>query len=356
MKTLLALLAALGLAAAAPAAMAAEAKPCASPKQMAGFKTCADVAKAEAEGEVVVYSTDPERGTAQLVGEFAKLFPKIKPNYVRLQAGALYAKVLSERQAKSFLVDVMQISDMGYVLDFQKRGGYRQYLSPEMAAYRKEYRSEPEGFWTWGTIIQAGIAYNSKLVSAAEAPKDWPDLLDPKWADVTNVKVSNSGLQHEVWFELRQLYPDYFRQFAAIKPRAFDSYVQQYDRLTNGEDKIIMGAQYSGYIEFKRKGAPIEFVFPPGGLPAGPEVWGIVSDTPHPNAAELFMDWLLSPLGQKALGDALALNPARDGVPPPEGAIPASQMKLLIPKDWNAFLQSRTEFANEWNRIVGVRK
>ena len=103
---------------------------------MEGFKTCADVDKAEAEGAFVLYSTDPEQGQVKLLASFNKLFPKIKTSYVRLQAGALYAKVLSERQAKSYLVDVIQISDMGMILDFQRQGGFRQYISPEMAARR----------------------------------------------------------------------------------------------------------------------------------------------------------------------------------------------------------------------------
>ena len=59
-----------------------------------------------------------------------ELFPKIKTNYIRLQAGALYAKVFAERQAKTYLVDAMQISDMGMMLDFQKKGGYVHYVSP----------------------------------------------------------------------------------------------------------------------------------------------------------------------------------------------------------------------------------
>ncbi len=94
------------------------AKLCAKPRQMEGFKTCADVDKAEAEGAFVLYSTDPEQGQAKLLASFNKMFPKIKTNYVRLQAGALYAKVRTERQAKSYLVDVIQISDMGMILDF----------------------------------------------------------------------------------------------------------------------------------------------------------------------------------------------------------------------------------------------
>ena len=110
----------------------AQAKLCDKPRQMEGFKTCANVEKANEEAAFTLYSTDPEQGQVKLLASFNKLFPKIKTSYVRLQAGALYAKVLSERQAKSYLVDVIQISDMGMILDFQRRGGFRQYISPEM--------------------------------------------------------------------------------------------------------------------------------------------------------------------------------------------------------------------------------
>jgi iron(III) transport system substrate-binding protein len=335
----------------------ADAKLCDKPQQMEGFKSCADVAKAEAEGNFVLYSTDPEQGQAKLLASFNKVFPKIKTNYVRLQAGALYAKVLSERQAKSYLVDVIQISDMGMILDFQKRGGFTQYISPEMAAFKPEYKSTPEGFWTWGSVIMGGIAYNPKNVAEADAPKKWEDLLDPKLKDGINVKVSNSGLQHGVWYMLKPiLAKDYFKRFAEQKPRAFDSYVQQYGRLVDGQDKVIMGAQYSGYIEFKAKGAPLAFVFPETGVPAVSETYGIVADGPHPNAAQLFMDWFLSPVGQQALAEALLLHSPRDDVPAPAGSVPLKDMKLLIPADWNAFEKDRPEFAKEWDRIVGARR
>ena len=332
------------------------AKLCDKPRQMEGFKSCADVAKAEAEGNFVLYSTMAAQGQAKLLASFNKMFPKIKTNYVRLQAGALYAKVLSERQAKSYLVDVIQISDMGMILDFQKRGGFTQYISPEMAAFKPEYKSTPEGFWTWGSVIMAGIAYNPNNVTAADAPKKWEDLLDPKFKDGINVKVSNSGLQHGVWFMLKPILGmDYFKKLGEQKPRAFD-YVQQYGRLVDGQDKVIMGAQYSGYIEFKAKGAPLAFVFPETGVPAVSETYGIVADGPHPNAAQLFMDWFLSPIGQQALAEALLLHSPRPDVPAPAGSVPLKDMKLLIPADWNAFEKDRPEFAKEWDRIVGARR
>src|SRR6266403_1220323 len=158
---------------------AAKAAACAEPKQMDGFKTCADVAKAEAEGAFVLYTTDPEAGSAKLMASFNQAFPKIKTSFIRLQAGALFAKLMAERQAKSYLVDAMQISDLGFVLELEKRNGYMNYISPEMAAYKADYKSKPEGNWTWGAVIMAGLAYNPKTGPADQAPKTWMDSVDP---------------------------------------------------------------------------------------------------------------------------------------------------------------------------------
>jgi iron(III) transport system substrate-binding protein len=353
----LAILAGFAAAATFGPAWAENAVVCANPQEIHGFKTCADVSKAEAEGEVVVYATNPEAAEQKVLAVFRGLFPKIKTNYVRLQAGALYAKVLAERQAKSHLVDILQLSDMGMVLDFQlKRSGYLPYVSPQMAAYKPEYKSKPEGSWTWGAIGPAGIAYNPTLVAPADVPKDWHQAIDPKWTDSISVKVSNSGLQHVAWYELRRLYgPDYWKKFAELKPRGFDSYVQQYDRLINQQDKIIHTAQYSGYLEWKAKGAPVGFVAPADGLPATPESWGIVADAPHANAARLYLDWFLSAQGQTINGQNLYLHSPREDTPPPPGGEATAELKLLMPTDWEDFLKTRVEFQREWERVTGLR-
>jgi iron(III) transport system substrate-binding protein len=329
---------------------------CANPKQIQGFKTCADVEKAKQEGEVVIYSPDVEQGTAKLLQAFQELFPQIKTNYVRLQTGALYAKLRAERQARTYVVDVLNLSDLGLVLDFQTRDGYVRYMSPEMAYYKPEYKSQPEGYWTWGSIILSGIAYNPKVVPPDQAPKTWNDLLDPKWSGSVSVKMSTSGLQHITWYVLNdQLGADYWKRFSQQKPRAFDSYVQQFDRLVNGQDKLAEAAQYSGYLEFKAKGAPIEFILPASGLPASPEAWGVVNNAPHPEAGKLFLDWFLSPLGQKAIANALFMNSLRTDVAPPPGGVGTGELKLLFPKDWPAFFASRPDYARVWDTMTGLR-
>ena len=329
---------------------------CANPQKMQGFSTCADVAAAEKEGAMVVYSPDVEQGTAKMLEAFQALFPKIKTSYVRLQTGALYAKVQAERQARTYLVDVLNLSDIGLAFDFEKRNGYQRYISPEMAMYKPEFKSTPEGNWTWGSVNVGGIAYNPKVVPPDQAPKSWEDLLDPKWKGSINVKTSNSGLQHFVWYMLtKELGAEFWQKLAQQEPRAFDSYVQQYDRLVNGQDKVVEAAQYSGFLEFKRKGAPLEFVLPARGVPAGPEVWGIVDNAPHPNAARLFLDWFLAPVGQMPFMDALLMHSPRLDVPPPPGAAPLSSFKLLLPSDWPDFLGSRAAYLKQWDAMVGRR-
>jgi iron(III) transport system substrate-binding protein len=329
---------------------------CASPRQMDGFKTCADVAKAEQEGALVLYATDPEAASEAMLARFHAAFPKISPTYLRLQGGALYAKLLSERQAHVYQPDVLQPSDMSFALDFQKRGGYAAYVSPEMTAYKPEYKSTPEGLWTWGALVIAGIAYNPNLVTAAEAPKNWPDAMDPKWTGAISVKVSNSGLQHVEWYLLRQLYGDgFWQKLGPLQPHAFDSYVQQFDRLVNGQDKVALTAQYSGYLIMKAKGAPVEFVIPPDGVATSPQPWGIVKEAPHPEAARLFMDWFLSVPGQTANGQTLHYNSPRADVPPPPGGVGISAFKVLSPTDWQAFEQTHTQFVREWDKLTGLR-
>ena len=119
-----------------------------------------------------------------------RCFPKIKTTYLRLQAGALYAKLLSERQ--------------GNVLPRRHRPALRHGLRARFPEARRLHavrlagdgglqagiQSSPEGYWTWGALVMAAIAYNPNLVSAEEAPKTWQDLLDPKWTDAITVKVS----------------------------------------------------------------------------------------------------------------------------------------------------------------------
>ena len=349
-----ALLTAAPILAAAASASAQGAK---GPTKVHDFQTGADVAKAEQEGEVIYYGHDSEPGIAALLEAFRKDFPKIKTTYVRAQTGALYAKITAERSAGRFGVDVLQLSDISPAVDFQKKGGYDQYVSPEYAGYKAEYQSNPRGYYGWVGVTFAGIAYNRSKVKAAEAPKTWKDILNPAFKDGMSAKLSTSGMQHAQWYMLRKLYGnDFWNEFAKLRPRGFDSRAQLFDRLAKGDDRVCALAEYAGYTLFKEKGAEIDFVAPADGLPATPIFIGVVNKAPHPEAARLFVDWALSNRGQAVYqtNPLLIYGSLRGDAPPMGTGKRLADFKLLFPSDWTDYQASHSQFVKEWNAIMGL--
>src|SRR4029453_11486179 len=225
------------------------------------FQTSADVARAEQEGEVVYYGHDSEQGIAILLEAFRKDFPKIKTSYVRLQTGALYAKITAERSAGRFGVDVLQLSDISPAIEFQKKGGWEVHVSPELSAYKPEHQSSPPGHYAWGGVTFAGISYNKSKIKPEDAPKTWKDILKPGFRDGISAKLATSGMQHAQWYMLRKLYgAEFWPEFAKQRPKGFDARAQLCDRLSKGEDRMCVLADYAVYTLFSEKGAEIEFV------------------------------------------------------------------------------------------------
>ena len=321
------------------------------------FQTLADVAKAEQEGEVVYYSHDGEAGIGVLLDSFKKDFPKIKTSYVRLQTGALYAKITAERSAGRFGVDVLQLSDISPAIDFQKKGGWEVHVSPELAAYKAEHQSAPPGHYTWGGVSFAGISYNRAKVKPEQAPKTWKDILNPAFKDGVSAKLATSGMQHAQWYVLRKLYGnDFWQEFAKQRPKGFDARAQLFDRLSKGDDRMCVLAEYAGYTLFAEKGAEIEFVAPPDGLPATAFFIGVVNRAPHPEAAKLFVDWALAKRGQAVYQNQkiLLYGSLRTDAPPMPTGKRLADFKLLFPTDWNDYVASHPAFVKEWNSIMGL--
>jgi iron(III) transport system substrate-binding protein len=328
-----------------------------TPTRVLDFLTYANVRKAEEEGQLVFYCHENEAGTAAIMEGFHKDFPAIKTSYVRAQTGALYNKIISERSAGRFDVDVLQLSDMAPAVDFQERGGYEIYAGPEVDAYRAEHLSSAKGAFFWTGVSFCGIAYNKAKVKPEEAPKAWKDLLDPRWKNAMSCKISSSGLQFVQWYTLRKLYgADFWKAFAKQNPRAFDSRVQLFDRLAKGDDKITAIAEYAAYALYRQKTADIEFVAPADGLPATPLLVGAVNKAPHPEAAKLFVDWAMSNRGQAwyQSNPHLYYGSLRTDAPPMPTGVNLRDFKLLYPDNWDDYGASRDAFTTEWNGMLGL--
>ncbi len=232
---------------------------------------------------------------------FGKDFPKIKTSYVRAQTGALYNKILSERSAGRFDVDVLQLSDIAPAIDFQKTRRLRALRRRRRRdAYKPDYLSDPRGY----VLLDRRDLRRHRLQQGQGEARGGAEDLEGHAAiragkNAISCKISTSGMQYVQWYMLRKLYGnDFWKEFAKQRPRGFDSRVQLFDRLAKGDDKICALAEYAAYMLYKEKGADIEFVAPPDGLPATPLIVGAVNKAPHPEAAKLFVDWAMSNRGQ----------------------------------------------------------
>ena len=182
----------------------------AAPTKVLDFQTYADMAKVEQEGEFVFYCHENEAGTAAIVDAFTKDFPKIQGSYVRAQTGALYSKILAERSAGRFDVRRDPALRPRPGDRFPEEGRLRNLpFAGSRTPTRRNTSAIRPGAYFWTGVDFTGICYCTVArAGGRDAPKNWKDLLDPRWRGAMSCKIAASGLQFVQWYELRKLYGD----------------------------------------------------------------------------------------------------------------------------------------------------
>ncbi len=145
------------------------------------------------------------------------------------------------------------------------------------------------------------LAYNTRLVAPNEIPNTYEDLLAPKWAGRVGIEAADVA-----WFaavaksmgEAKGI--DFFRKLAANKPSLRNGHTLMVELVAAGEIAIAVNAHVQGVARLKDKGAPIDWrpLQPAFGQPSSV---GIARRAPHPNAALLFADFILSREGQEII-------------------------------------------------------
>ena len=141
------------------------------------FAQSPSIEEAKKEGKVVWYSVVTE--SINLAREFEKKYPFIKVEVLRMSNERLLNRITTETLANGYNYDVVRSS--AFTLYFLlEKGLVRAYDSPERRAYQPGWKDE-KGVWTSTDENFIVLGYNTRLVSAADAPKDWKDLLQPRW-------------------------------------------------------------------------------------------------------------------------------------------------------------------------------
>jgi iron(III) transport system substrate-binding protein len=254
---------------------------------------------AKKEGSVVFYGSITASESETLRKAFESKYPFLKTTQFRAGSDSLLQKILTEARAGRREADVFNIRSFeGNVL--VERGLFAKYASPHSKFYRDDFKDR-EGHWTSFYMNPATIGYNTKLVPRAEAPKDWSDLLDPKWkGQMVMDREETEWFANMLKFTGREKGLQYMRRLATqgLTFRAGHSLMAQL--VAAGEFKLGV-VLYTPRMEvMKKSGAPIEWVRA-NPVIAYHYVVGVAAHAPHPNAARLFVDFLLSREGQELL-------------------------------------------------------
>ena len=254
---------------------------------------------AKKEGKMVFYSSLNVEDNNGLLKRFEEKYPFIKTELNRLTADRLLIRFQSEARAKKPIADVIMNGGARTHIT-KKEGLLMKYVSPESKFYGTGFK-DPDGYWTDAYLNAHVLVYNTRMLKPAEVPLTHADLLKPQWSGKF-VMVSKA---YEWFLKIIKLQGEakgmeFFKRLAAQKPGFRIGSSQIADLVAAGEHPLGINTYSTNIEDLKAKGAPVEWV----GLDpvvATLHPIAVSAAAPHPNAAKLFVDFVLSREGMMLL-------------------------------------------------------
>jgi iron(III) transport system substrate-binding protein len=352
-SALTALAVAIAASIATPAAFAADPSPAApaSPIPAIAAYKGADrqqklIAAAKQEGSVTLYTSITSDIAQQLVSEFeAKYGVKVK--LWRSDDGMVLQRMMSERSAGHPAFDVVNIGSAEMEMAHREKllqsfkSPYQDNLVPGAIGTNNEYAA---------TFVNLMLqAYNTNAVKKEELPKSYQDLLDPKWKGRLGMEATD-----EEWFYAMVTHMGeekglkYFRDLmAGNHPSLRTGHSLLGNLVASGEVPMGLTVYAHTVLGAKKKGAPIDYTLLEPAIAVSFSM-GLSTLAPHPNAALLFYEYMLSD-GQKIIA-GLDYTPTDKSID-----TPFRNVKYILvnqPK----FLDQYDKWEKLWNDIVVKQK
>src|SRR5438132_4088353 len=285
---------------------------------------------ARKEGRIVWYTSLVLPNAERVAKLCETAYPDVKVEVHRTGSQRILQRVMQELQANIKNVDVVHTSDAGHYVLLKEKKLLAKYTPAGVDAFPAGFKDKDGYYYGLRATVNA-ITYNTKMVSAAEAPKTWKDLLDPKWkGKMVTAHPGYSGVIATHVLALVHLHGwDYFKQLAQNKPMLVQSAVDPSGVVASGERPVaVNGGDYTFY-QTKKKGNPVEIVYPKEGVPLVVSPTAIAAGAPHPTAAKLFTDFTFSKEVQQVLADTEGLYTGHPGVTYPADKPKLGDLKLL---------------------------
>jgi len=253
---------------------------------------------AKREAEVVYYASMNLSEANALIGEFERRFPFIKVKLNRAASEKLLTRLLAEYSTKRSFADVVQTVEFSMHI-LARRGILARYAPQANSLYPKQFKEE--GYWTTVYYNAYVTGYNNKLVPAENLPKTYDDLLDPIWKG----KLMMEGTKAEWFAGMLQIMGaerglKYMRALARQQPSPREGHELLAQLIAAGEGLLDVNIPVASVERMKERSAPMDWTAP-GAAPAVMVGIGEAAQAAHPNAAKIFLDFVLSRDGQKLM-------------------------------------------------------
>lgn len=289
------------------------------------------VKAAKKEGRISIKGPPGAKVRRALTGGFEKAFPGIRVEYGGGRGGELAAKIIRERRAGIYTTDVW-LGGLGTQLSLLRPQGVQDPILPALILPEvkdpknwKDNRLEfadNEGKYALVFVNQGGsiIAHNTNLVKAKDVPKSLQDLLDPRWRGkiiATDPTASGPGRATFTWL-YKTIGSEYIRKLGKQKITFTRDRRSQADQVARGAYLLALGISNVDAKPFIDAGAPLKVGWHlKEGSYASASYGGLalVNRAPHPNAAKVYINWVLGKEGQTLLAEAAGWVSRRRDVP-----------------------------------------
>jgi iron(III) transport system substrate-binding protein len=238
----------------------------------------------------------------------------IKVEYWRGSSTQVAERAISEFRAGRPGYDVVE-GNRGVQLIMKNEGLFQKYIPPSSEKFPAQFK-EKDGLITAWRALPISILYNTDMVKAGDAPKTLDDLLNPKWAGkITMPDPTRHTTTAQFLWNLSKFkgdkWLDYVRALAKQQPILVESLAPVTTTIIKGEAPV--GITYIKYV--KQYKGPVHYVLMDKYL-TDPNYMSLSAKTTRPNAAKLYIEYVVSPEGQKAAADEGEF-PMLPGIVPP---------------------------------------
>lgn len=307
-------------------------------------------AAAKKEGSFTLYGTIPTESMSMTLDQFTKE-TGIKYDYIRLPTAKMYDRVLAEHGAKKLDADYVGLTDLPLFKQWVDKGILASYKPVSFGAISPDLK-DADGRWYYVVRPISSIAVNTEMVKPGEEPTSWTDLFDPKWKGKIGMPSMDAGGSALTLYAFLRLHvaPDAWQRLAANEPRIYATAAPTVADLVRGRTSIGVSGVTSYMREIENK-APVKLLFPKEGLAAFGEIGNVTAAAQHPNAARLYMSYVLSKAGSTSVSKQGSYGTHPDAPPPNEGGYqfpPSSQVWNIKIADWEKYQET---FPKEWKEI-----